>query len=136
VDTTVVETDIHHPTDSSLLGDGVRVLTRTMKQITALVGAAGTRLRDRTRSVRYRLLEIGRASRSRAKQGQHKLEQAYRKLLDASGRVVAQAKRFCARDCQRRQACRLGGGTSRSAGQCAVSGDDDPAGQAGHAADA
>jgi IS5 family transposase len=94
VDTTVVETDIHHPTDSSLLGDGVRVLTRTMKQITALVGAAGTRLRDRTRSVRYRLLEIGRASRSRAKQGQHKLEQAYRKLLDASGRVVAQAKRF------------------------------------------
>ena len=28
VDTTVVETDIHYPTDSSLLGDGVRVLTR------------------------------------------------------------------------------------------------------------
>lgn len=25
VDTTVVETDIHHPTDSTLLGDGVRV---------------------------------------------------------------------------------------------------------------
>ena len=31
VDTTVVETDIHYPTDASLLGDGVRVLTRTMK---------------------------------------------------------------------------------------------------------
>jgi len=30
VDTTVVETDIHYPTDSSLLGDGVRVLTRIM----------------------------------------------------------------------------------------------------------
>jgi IS5 family transposase len=29
VDTTVVETNIHYPTDSSLLGDGVRVLTRT-----------------------------------------------------------------------------------------------------------
>src|SRR5437867_6810573 len=28
LDTTVVETDIHYPTDSSLLGDGVRVLTR------------------------------------------------------------------------------------------------------------
>jgi len=27
VDTTVVETNIHYPTDSSLLGDGVRVLT-------------------------------------------------------------------------------------------------------------
>src|ERR1700688_775703 len=29
VDTTVVETNIHHPSDSTLLGDGVRVLTRT-----------------------------------------------------------------------------------------------------------
>jgi hypothetical protein len=26
-------TNIHYPTDSSLLGDGVRVLTRTMKRI-------------------------------------------------------------------------------------------------------
>jgi IS5 family transposase len=34
VDTTVVETNIHYPTDSSLLGDGVRVLIRTMKKIT------------------------------------------------------------------------------------------------------
>ena len=32
VDTTVVETNIHHPTDSSLLGDGVRVLIRTMRR--------------------------------------------------------------------------------------------------------
>ena len=30
VDTTVVETNVHYPTDSSLLGDGVRVLVRTM----------------------------------------------------------------------------------------------------------
>src|SRR3984957_17661741 len=35
VDTTVVETNIHYPTDSSLLGDGVRVLIRTMKKVTA-----------------------------------------------------------------------------------------------------
>jgi integrase len=33
VDTTVVEANIHYPTDSSLLGDGTRVLTRTMKKI-------------------------------------------------------------------------------------------------------
>jgi len=43
VDTTVVETDIHYPTDSTLLGDGVRVLTRTMKKITKIVGAVGTK---------------------------------------------------------------------------------------------
>ena len=30
VDTTVVESNIHHPTDSTLLGDGVRVLTQAV----------------------------------------------------------------------------------------------------------
>jgi len=94
VDTTVVETNIHYPTDSTLLGDGVRVLTRTMKQIAQLAGAAGAKLRDRTRAVKYRLLEIGRASRSRAQEGQEKLKQVYGKLLCATGRVVAQAQRF------------------------------------------
>ena len=38
VDTTVVETNIHYPTDSSLLGDGTRVLTRLMKRAEAAVG--------------------------------------------------------------------------------------------------
>ena len=47
VDTTVAETDIHYPTDSGLLGDAVRVMTRTMKQIEREVGDRGTRLRDR-----------------------------------------------------------------------------------------
>ena len=48
VDTTVVETNIHYPTDSSLLGDGVRVLTRTMKKITEIAGKVGAKLRDAT----------------------------------------------------------------------------------------
>lgn len=94
VDTTVVETDIHYPTDSTLLGDGVRVLTRTMKAIARAAAAAGDKLRDRTRAVKYRVLEIARASRSRTEQGQARIQQVYRKLLSATGRVVAQAQRF------------------------------------------
>jgi len=96
VDTTVVETDIHYPTDSSLLGDAVRVLTRTMKKIAQVTGAVGDKLRDRTRSARHRVIEIGRASRSRSEQGKQKLKQLYQKLLAATGRVVAQAQRFAA----------------------------------------
>jgi hypothetical protein len=57
VDTTVTET-IHHPTDSSLLGDGVRVLTRTMKKITKIAGEVGTKLRNRSRSVKLRVNTI------------------------------------------------------------------------------
>src|SRR5229473_3658667 len=94
LETTVVETNIHYPTDSSLLGDGVRVLTRTMQKITGIAGAAGTQLRDRRRSVKWRVLEIARAARAKGRQSGEKLAQAYRRLLEATGRVVGQAKRF------------------------------------------
>ncbi len=94
VDTTVVETDIHYPTDSSLLGDGVRVLTRAMKRIAQIAGRAGTRLRDRTRAVGYQVRRIARSSRSRAPQGPERLKAYYRKLLYHTARVVGQARRF------------------------------------------
>jgi IS5 family transposase len=94
VDTTVVETNIHYPTDSSLLGDGVRVLTRTMKKITKITGAIGAKLRDRSRSVKLRVIEIARAARSKNRQNSKRLPQAYQRLLAATGRVVGQAKRF------------------------------------------
>jgi transposase, IS5 family len=95
VDTTVVETNIHYPTDASLLGDGVRVLTRTMKKIERLAGAAGAKLRNRMRSTQRCLVHIGRASRSfRTEHGKQRLSQCYGRLLAITGRVVGQAKRF------------------------------------------
>jgi transposase, IS5 family len=94
VDTTVVETNIHYPTDSSLLGDGVRVLIRGMKKVEEIAGKAGATLRDRSRSVKLRVLEIARAARSKGEQSQKKLQQAYQKLLASTSRVVGQAKRF------------------------------------------
>lgn len=94
VDTTVVETNIHYPTDSSLLGDGVRVLTRVMKRVGTVTGRVGTQLRDRTRSIKRKVLAIARASRNRTESGKQKLEQAYVGLLDAASRVVGQAKKF------------------------------------------
>jgi IS5 family transposase len=94
VDTTVVESNIHYPTDSSLLGDGVRVLTRAMKKIDNIAAEAGAKLRNRSRSVKLRVLDIARAARSKVPQSQEKLKQAYGKLLDATSRVAGQAKRF------------------------------------------
>lgn len=94
IDTTVVESNIHYPTDSSLLGDGVRVLTRSMRKITELAGTVGAKLRDRSRSVKWRVLEIARAARGKAPPSRDKLKTAYASLLQATGRVVGQAKRF------------------------------------------
>jgi hypothetical protein len=61
-------------------------------QIPAIVGE---RVRDRMRSVSHRVMEIARTSRSRVKnQGKEKLQHAYRRLLNSTGQVVAQAKRI------------------------------------------
>lgn len=94
LDTTVVETNIHYPTDSNLLGDGVRVLIRAMKRIAEIVGQQGAKLRDRSRSVKFRILEIGRVARTKGGPNRERLQQGYEKLLCAVGRVVGQAKRF------------------------------------------
>lgn len=96
VDTTVVETNIHYPTDSGLLGDGVRVLTRLMKKVTEIAGEVGTRLRDRRRSVQRRLAEIGRATRSKGQAAQERVKILYGKLLEVAGRVAGQTKKFSA----------------------------------------
>ena len=94
VDTTVVESNIHYPTDSTLLGDGVRVLIRTMRKVTDIVGAVGSKLRDRSRSVKLRLFEIARIARAKGPLNRDRLQQRYRRLLDTTSRVVGLAKRF------------------------------------------
>jgi len=94
VDTTVVETDIHYPTDSTLLGDGVRVLTRIMTKVAAKVGKVGAQLRDRSRSAKLKVLAIARASRNKTEQGRQKMQKAYVQLLEITSRVTGQAKKF------------------------------------------
>lgn len=94
VDTTVVETNIHYPTDSTLMGDGVRVLTRVMQRVTAVAGKVGARMRDRSRSVKLKLLAIARASRNKTEAGRKKMKEAYVKLIGNVSRVVGEAKKF------------------------------------------
>jgi IS5 family transposase len=65
-----------------------------MKRIAAIAGEVGAKLRDRSRSVKYRILEIGRAARSKGGAGKEKLQQGYGRLLASVSRVVGQAKRF------------------------------------------
>src|SRR5687767_11878671 len=61
---TVVETNVHYPTDSTLLRDGMRVLTRTMQRASAALGDPSGRIRHRLRSVTRRVLIIGYEARS------------------------------------------------------------------------
>src|SRR5438128_6284578 len=94
VDTTVTEANIHYPTDSSLLGDGTRVLTRIMKQVSEVVGAEGTRLRDRLRTIGYRVMEIARLSRSKGQEDEEEMREKYREFVRLTRQVRNQAQRF------------------------------------------
>jgi transposase, IS5 family len=94
VDTTVVETNIHYPTDSSLLGDGTRVMTRTMKKIEQQSeGKLKRKVRNRMRSVNKRVVAIATASRHRGPEGEEKRKKEYRELLRMSRQILHDAKR-------------------------------------------
>jgi len=72
VDPSVTESNMHYPTDSSLLVDGVRVLSRWLKHARPCVPATldvATLCHGRTRSARRRAIQIARLSRpSQARQ--------------------------------------------------------------------
>jgi IS5 family transposase len=89
-DTTVCEANIHYPTDSRLLQDGVRVLQRVVHRAADLVPSLG-RLRDRSKTVRNRVLEIARAARGRGEPSRRRLETSYRSLLRIVRPVVTAA---------------------------------------------
>jgi len=84
-DGTVVETTIHHPSDSSLLNDGVRVLSRLVRRAKGAVGQevreAGEVFRDRTRSAKRLARQIGEAARRRGESAEVMRRTAYRRLL-------------------------------------------------------
>jgi IS5 family transposase len=96
VDTTVVETNIHYPTDSSLLGDGARVLTRTMKKIETRAGRMKRKVRNRMRSISKRVVAIATASRHKGPEGEAKRKKQYRELLRYSRQILNDAKRVIA----------------------------------------
>jgi len=93
VDTTVVETNIHYPTDSSLLADGARALTRTMKRIGQVVGGLKTKLRDRLRTIRKKALAITLSAKQKDDRAEERREQTYREMIAVTRNVVNQAKR-------------------------------------------
>src|ERR1700733_6863102 len=93
VDTTVVETNIHYPTDSSLLGDGARVLTRVMKKVEQAAGGLVGKVRNRMRTVRKKVVAIAIAARQKGAAGEEKRRHIYKGLLSVTRKIVNQAKR-------------------------------------------
>jgi IS5 family transposase len=97
VDTTVVETNIRYPTDSGLLADGVRVLTRGLKKLRDEVGKTVFRMRDRTRAMGKRVFELAQRRRSEdVEEKKAHLQKLYRGVLRITAAVVGEAKKAVA----------------------------------------
>jgi len=100
IDGTVVETNIHYPTDSSLLADGVRVLSRAIGRAKQLL-RDGTDLgqaafRDRTRSAKWHAKRIEDAIRKRGEDADRARQTAYQHLIRITTATVDQAQRVAA----------------------------------------
>jgi IS5 family transposase len=83
VDSSVTESNIHHPTDSGLLYDGVRILSRWLKRARPLLPVGSTTAplcQGHSRSARRRMRQIARWSRaSQARQQTSKRREVKKK---------------------------------------------------------
>ena len=97
VDATAVESNIHFPTDSGLVGDGVRVVSRLLRRAKVVLGESasgmGEAFRSRMRAVRRLSQRLHRIARRRNEQGREALKAAYGRLVAVGKRAGAQGRR-------------------------------------------
>jgi IS5 family transposase len=90
-DSTCVESNVHYPTDSSLLGDGIRVLSRSLERIAKQCTSRALKVVNHRRAVKHRLLEISRAAKTSSQASQQRMKDSYQKLLATTRAVMRQA---------------------------------------------
>jgi IS5 family transposase len=89
VDTTVSESDIHYPTDSTLLWDVVRVITRLIGRLGEVLPKGIVSFTNRRRAARRRMQELQRMTpRQRHRHQEHK----YRQLIGITKQVIHNAR--------------------------------------------
>lgn len=100
IDGTVVETNIHHPSDSTLLNDGVRVLTRVMRKTRRVAADAvdwsQEQLQDAATAAKAGMKRIMDVARQKGEPAADALQSAYQDLVALTQTVVEQARQTSA----------------------------------------
>jgi len=94
MDTTVVEANIHYPTDSHLLYDSIRVLSRLAHKCRQAGIASGEVTRNFTRSAKKQLLKIIKFARSRSEEGHNKFKRTYQTMIEIGKRSLVHARQL------------------------------------------
>src|SRR3989441_1239137 len=96
LDATCVQTTIHHPTDSGLLVDGVRVLSRFVQRAKALVKDRVSNVqqacRSRLRSARQIAQTLHRQLRHKGEEKEAQQKELYQKLIETAEQMVRQSR--------------------------------------------
>jgi IS5 family transposase len=88
VDTTCVQTDVHHPTDNGLLWDTVRVITRLVQRVGEIIPRGISTFHNRSRAAKRRYQQIQRMT---SVQRRTRLTGKYRELIEITEDVVQSA---------------------------------------------
>jgi IS5 family transposase len=89
IDTTVVESNIHYPTDTGLLNDGIRVITRTVTKLKGLVAGIGKQFVKHTRKAKKLYLRLIKVKKGRTGKDAKVLRETRHKLVKISEEVIA-----------------------------------------------
>jgi len=93
-DTFVTETNIHYPTESSLIGDGLRKVVTLAAALATQHGVAGWRQHQHLLTkVKEITREIGRVSRAKSK-GANRLQSGYQRLLVLAEDLLQRAEQL------------------------------------------
>ena len=88
IDTTAVETNIHYPTDASLLWDSWRMLVRILRYVREEYPWICRKNRFHDRKTKRRYLYIARHAKSTSRRKQRTVKRMYRELIEAVERVL------------------------------------------------
>ena len=89
IDTTVVESDIHYPTDTGLLNDGIRIVSRVITRLKKLVPGIGSRFVKHTKKAKKLYLRLMKFMKGRTGQDDKALREIRDKLVEISETVIA-----------------------------------------------
>jgi IS5 family transposase len=96
-DTTVVESDIHHPTDATLLQDGVKVITHLVRKIRQVASHAAQGFEDRTAEIKEKILSIAKVLRRRSRESWEEVDRITESVIEVTEAVVEQANAVVAK---------------------------------------
>ena len=89
MDTTVVESDIHHPTDTGLLNDGIRVITRLVSKLKKVIPGIGSQFVKHVRKTKKVYLGLMKVMKGRTGKDKVALNNAQDKLVKIAEETTA-----------------------------------------------